>query len=121
MLPVILFAVACSSSVIRTIDADLFEQMLQREAALQLVDVRTPKEFGEGHIFGAVLMDVKAAGFDSLILVLDKARPVFVYCRSGRRSLDAADILEKNGFKSVYDLGGGINAWKAQGKAVVIP
>ena len=118
---VILFAGACKPTAIRTVEPDVFEQMLARTSDSQLVDVRTLKEFGEGHLPGAVLIDVKSVDFDSLILTLDKACPVFVYCRSGKRSLDAAGRLEKYGFKAVYDLGGGINAWKTQGKAVIMP
>ena len=116
---IVCFAFSCKSLVITTIEADLFEQTLNRTPNPQLIDVRTPQEYSEGYLPGAILMDIKAASFDSLIRTLDKTRPVFVYCRSGRRSLEAANILEKNKFEVVYNLDGGINAWKNKGKNII--
>ncbi len=117
----ICFATACRSFVTTTLEPDLFEKTLSQTPNPQLVDVRTPKEFGEGYIPGAVLIDIKSADFDSKIQELDRTRPVFVYCRSGKRSLEAAAVLEKNKFKVVYNLGGGINAWREKGKPIAIP
>ena len=116
---VICFATSCRSYVITTVEADLFEKTLEQTSNAQLVDVRTFKEFSEEHLPKAILMDIKEVTFDSLIHQLDKNRPVFVYCRVGRRSLEAAKILEKNKFKMVYNLEGGIIAWKEKGKMVV--
>ena len=117
----ICFATACRPLVTTTLEPDLFEQTLGQASHPQLVDVRTPQEYDEGYIEGAVLMDIKVAGFDTQILQLNPEQPVFVYCRSGKRSLEAAKILEKHKFKVVYNLGGGINAWRAKGKKVIIP
>jgi rhodanese-related sulfurtransferase len=117
----ICFTTACRSLVTTSLEADLFEKTLGRTPDPQLIDVRTPKEFTEGHLPGAILIDIKDANFDSQILALDKNRPVFVYCRSGKRSLEAANILEKYKFKWVYNLEGGMIAWKDKGKAVVMP
>jgi rhodanese-related sulfurtransferase len=94
---------------------------MKKVANPQLIDVRTPEEFKEGHLPGAILIDIKEPDFDKVILNLDAEQPVFVYCRSGRRSLKAAKILEKNKFRVVYNLAGGINAWKGKDKAVTIP
>jgi len=82
--------------------------------------VRTYSEFAQGYLSGAILIDIKEpTTFDSLINQLDRTRPVFVYCRIGKRSMDAAKILEKKKFTKVYNLGGGIIEWKEKGKAVV--
>jgi len=110
----------CRSVVITTLESDLFEKTLDLTPDPQLVDVRTPAEFAEGHLPGAILMDIREKTFDSLIQQLDSSRPVFVYCRLGRRSLEAAKLLEKNKFTVVYNLGGGIIAWEEKGKAIVI-
>jgi len=110
----------CRSSAITTLEANLFEETLNQTPEPQLVDVRTPAEYAEGHLPGAILIDYGEASFVSLIDQLDRSRPVFVYCRVGRRSLDAATVLEKNKFTVVYNLDGGIIAWKDQGKAVVV-
>ena len=115
---VVCLAGACRPNVTTTLEPDLFEKTLDLTPDPQLVDVRTPAEYAEGYLPGAILIDIREKTFDSLIQQLDRTRPVFVYCRSGKRSLDAAKILEKNKFKVVYNLGGGIIAWKEKGKPV---
>jgi len=110
----------CRPFVITTLEVDLFEKTLKQTPNPQLVDVRTYSEYAEGYLPGAILIDVKEPSFDSLIHQLDKNRPVFVYCRVGRRSLEAANVLQKNKFKQVYNLDGGINAWKEKGKPVLV-
>ena len=80
---------------------------------VQLVDVRTPEEFNEGHIKGAVNICVTCDGFNSKVSSLDKSKPVYVYCRSGHRSGNATKILSKIGFEEVHDMDGGILAWQA--------
>ena len=109
----------CRPFVTTTLEADLFEKTLKQTPNPQLVDMRTYSEYAEGYLPGAILIDIKEASFDSLVCQLDRSRPVFVYCRVGRRSLEAAKALEKNKFKIVYNLDGGIVAWKEKGKAVV--
>ncbi len=80
------------------------------DKTVQLVDVRTPDEFNEVHIPGAVNIDVKNSDFPVEAEKLDKERPVAVYCRSGARSKIAAKILADKGYK-VYDLDKGIMNW----------
>lgn len=93
-----------------TIDVDNFRVLIEDGA--QLVDVRTYDEFEENRIGGALNIDVQKSGFiekaDSL---LDKNKKVAVYCRSGRRSKKAVDLLRKAGYEA-YDLDGGILEWK---------
>lgn len=81
---------------------------------VQLIDIRTPKEFEEGHIVNARNIDFYDDDFmKQMAKELDKAEPVYLYCRSGGRSGKAATQLSEQGFK-IYDLKGGILAWKAQ-------
>ncbi len=80
-----------------------------------LVDIRTPEEFAEGHLKGAVLINYKKRTFPDYINVIDKEKPVAIYCRSANRSGKAAYIMQNLGFKKVYDLAGGIKAWKKAG------
>ena len=94
-----------------------FEAMLSQDQTVQLVDVRTPEEFAENHLPGAVNIDWKADGFAEKAQMLDKDRPVLVYCRSGRRSAEAAKVLDGIGFKT-FNMKGGILAWTAEGKRV---
>lgn len=89
------------------------------QADVQLLDVRTPEEFGEGHIAGATLVDVNEDDFvERAMAVLDTQRPVAVYCRSGRRSARAARLLAAQGL-TVTNLEGGVMAWQDAGKALV--
>lgn len=80
---------------------------------MQIVDARTPQEFIEGHIPGAVNIDINSRDFIRQAATLDKTRPVAVYCRSGHRSKVAAEKLTDNGF-SVTELDGGIISWEGE-------
>ena len=86
------------------------------DSAVQLVDVRTAGEYSQGTIPGSVNIDVNSGEFgvtaDSL---LDKSRTVAVFCRSGRRSKKAAEIMSLNGF-NVVELDKGYNSWVEAGK-----
>ena len=86
---------------------------------VQLLDVRTRDEFDEGHIAGATLVDVNDSTFvEQAMAVIDKQRPVAVYCRSGRRSARAANLLTNQGCQ-VTNLVGGVMAWQDAGKELV--
>lgn len=89
---------------------------------VQLLDVRTPAEFMEGHIEGARNVDWLAGESDfadRAKAVLTKGKPVAVYCRSGRRSAAAAQALTRAGFKHVTNLTGGILGWQVAGHPLV--
>ena len=80
----------------------------------QLLDVRTAKETAVELIPGAMVLDVMQPGFaEKAKAQLDPSRPVWVYCRSGSRSKRAAAVLEELGFGTIYELDGGIVAWKS--------
>lgn len=84
------------------------------DEGVQLVDVRTPEEYTEGHIKDAKNINVFDTDFiEKAMKSLDTSKPVAVYCRSGKRSADAAQKLSEKGF-SVTNLKGGILAWKAK-------
>lgn len=97
-------------------DVKTFDSLITTLSDEQLVDVRTPEEFAEGHLIGAQNYDWNNADFAINIGALDKSKPVLVYCRSGNRSKEAADHLRSNGFTAVFELDGGISAWEAAGK-----
>ncbi|NOY48095.1 MAG: rhodanese-like domain-containing protein [Chlorobi bacterium] len=81
---------------------------------IQLIDVRTPKEYEGGHIENATLIDYFSSNFKETLLTLDKEKPLYLYCKSGGRSRKAAKILAEMGFKEIYDLKGGYMAWEKQ-------
>ena len=101
-----------------SVNVDEFQTLIA-DPNVQLLDVRTQEEFGEGHIAGAMLVDVNDSAFvEKAIAVLDVNRPVAVYCRSGRRSARAASLLTENHFK-VTNLNGGVMAWQDAGKTLI--
>lgn len=83
------------------------------------IDVRTPEEYAEGHIEGAVLIPVQELA--ERINEVPKDKQVYLYCRSGRRSADAAGMLAKAGYTNIENVLGGITTWKEANHAVVKP
>ena len=82
------------------------------EKDVVILDVRTPGETAQGKIEGAVEINFRDPSFAKRVQDLDKNKKYLVYCRSGRRSLGAIEIMVENGFKDLYNLVGGYNAWK---------
>ena len=93
------------------VDAKEFSEQIESNSSQQLIDVRTPGEFSQGHIPNAVNYDWRGNDFDEQIKNLDKTKPVLVYCQSGGRSADAANKLISEGFQ-VVELKGGILNWR---------
>ena len=83
--------------------------------SVQLVDIRTPKEFKSGYIDGFQNIDYFSKTFDQDLQMLDKSKPVIVVCRSGRRSAKCSKKMVKAGFVKIYDLDGGLTKWKHEG------
>lgn len=86
---------------------------------VQLIDVRTPEEYAEGYIDGAINIDFRSENFEEQISKIDKSKPVAVYCGKGGRSGKCSAYMKKAGFKKIYDLDGGITEWKYKGKKLV--
>lgn len=92
------------------IQADDLEEMMMINDNIQLIDVRTPEEFQEGHLENATNINWNDKDFALQTQDLNKEEPIYLYCKSGRRSAAAAQQLTKEGFE-VYDLKGGIDYW----------
>lgn len=100
------------------LDLDQFASKVEAYPPVCLVDVRTPEEFSEGHIMGAVNYDWYDSLFvDNISAAYDKSAPLYVYCRSGKRASEASAALAKAGFE-VYNLEGGYISWTEAGKPV---
>lgn len=95
-----------------SLPATEFSKKLDQTKDAQLVDVRTPGEFRNGHLKNAMNIDWNADDFTEKAKVLDKEKPVFLYCMSGPRSTAAAAKLQEMGFKSVYEMQGGMMKWR---------
>jgi phage shock protein E len=81
-----------------------------------IIDVRTPEEFADGHITGAVNIPVQQADFASRIAGLDPNTTYAVYCRSGNRSQPAVAAMEEAGITTIYELDSGTKGWTAAGQ-----
>ncbi len=86
---------------------------------IQLIDVRTPKEYKEGHLKNAVNINYYDNDFLDEMSKLDKSKELYIYCHSGNRSGKAAKKLGKMGFTKVYDLEGGITNWNKKSLEVI--
>lgn len=76
-----------------------------------IVDIRTPREFTQGYIEGAININYYDKTFLEQVAKLDKSKPIYIYCRSGSRTSSAAKKLKNLGFIEVNDLEGGIISW----------
>ena len=104
-----------NSKEIKTIDSKAFAEKMAATPNPQILDVRTPEEFTSDHIDNAKNINWLGTTFVSDVEKLDKSQPVFVYCKSGGRSQKAAEKLNELGFKTIYQLDGGILKWDAAG------
>lgn len=111
---------ACSSKPkdkFTNLSADEFEKLIENDD-VQRLDVRTVAEYSEGHIPGSININIFDDKFSAAAdEILDKSKPVAVYCKSGRRSRNAARLLVKKGY-TVYNLDKGILNWIDLGKDI---
>ena len=84
-----------------------------------LLDVRSPEEWSEGIMPGATLINYYDDSFSQSLASLPKSDNILVYCKAGGRSSEAAEQLKNLGFKNIYNLDGGMDAWKEIGMTVV--
>ncbi|MEJ5994497.1 thioredoxin domain-containing protein [Pedobacter sp. Du54] len=105
---------AQTKSIPTSISAIEFAEQLKTDNTIQLLDVRTPAEFKNGHIENAINASIGGGDFETQIATLNKSRPVFVYCLSGPRSSAAAKQLRDAGFKNVVEMHGGMMEWRSK-------
>lgn len=100
-----------------SLTADEFENAIATKENIQLLDVRTPAEFFKSHLKNALQADWNdKKEFERRLAFIDKNKPVYIYCLAGSRSAAAAERMRNAGYKNVYELTGGINAWCAAKK-----
>lgn len=115
-LTIILFFSACkdksSAQEIKVLTPQEFRDATANKN-VQLLDVRTPEEFAEGHLEAAKNINVLDSTFASKAERLNVNEPIYIYCRSGHRSAKAALILKNLGFKEIKDMQGGYLNWES--------
>ncbi|ACL17415.1 rhodanese-like domain-containing protein [Methanosphaerula palustris] len=85
-----------------------------------IIDVRTRDEYDEGHLQGAINMDLLNGELSAGVNTLKKNIPYVVYCRRGNRGKKAMDLLQSAGFSEVYNISGGYEQWKAAGLPTIL-
>jgi rhodanese-related sulfurtransferase len=115
---VLLLAGCTTSSTEMDLSVSEFSSKIT-EAGIITLDVRTPGEFNEGHIEGALLVDFQSGNFENEIESLDKNKTYAVYCRSGNRSGQAVKVMSEAGFTNLYNLNGGVIDWANAGLPLV--
>ncbi len=99
-----------------TLPLDAFYAKIKSQSKPQIIDARSPEEFAQNHINGALNFNLQTENYAKYMASLDKSKPVFVYSIGAGRSVTLANELLKNGFSEAYSLEGGIAAWIGEGK-----
>jgi rhodanese-related sulfurtransferase len=115
---VLLLAGCSSSTSTNDLSVSEFSNKVAETGVITL-DVRTPSEFNEGHIEGALLVDFQSGNFENEIASLDKSKTYAIYCRSGSRSGQAVKVMSEAGFTNIYNLNGGVIDWANAGMTLV--
>lgn len=102
-----LMGISSQNDAVKVLSPSEFLSKIEK-GKVQLVDVRTAMEYRSGHIKGAKNIDIYSSNFLKAFEKFDKTKPLYLYCRSGARSRQAANQLAKIGFTEIYDLRGGI-------------
>jgi|SRR5690554_1920132 len=117
LISTLILTVSCEANT-SYIEAVKLEEKIINQEQIQLLDVRTPEEFQEGHLENAININWNDPNFIQQTHHLDKTQPLYIYCKSGRRSAAAAQQLNEEGFE-VYDLKGGIDNWKQNNHPII--
>jgi len=106
------FTSACNTQVKDNNITDITRSQgtaILKQENITVLDVRTPGEFQQGHVKGALSLNVHQPGFDKKIGALDRKGTYMVYCQSGRRSSQAVRLMSQMGFTKIYHLSSGAN------------
>lgn len=98
----------------RNVDVQEWEK-LRKDSKVVVLDVRTAEEFADGHMPGAINLDIRGGKFAETLAGLDKSKTYLVHCAVGGRSAKACGQMDGLKFEKVVNLSGGITAWEAAG------
>ncbi len=112
---VVVAGCSASGATLETVSPQAAADLIAAEPAPVVLDIRTPDEFNQGHLEGAVNIDFYESTFASDLDTLDKDAHYVVYCRSDNRSGQAMQTFEELGFTNVTEIDGGIVAWYDSG------
>ena len=118
---VVLAGCSPSGATLETVSPEAAAAVIAEETNEMVLDIRTPAEYNEGIIEGAINIDFYEASFADNLEILDKNAHYVVYCRSGNRSGQAMSTFEDLGFMNITEIDGGITNWYNTGHEVVLP
>jgi len=115
ILPVLILLVSMTAfleaQTKKEVNSKVVSVMLQKDPGLVVLDVRTADEFKEGHIKGAINIDIRREDAFVSIDKLNRNVPYIVYCRTNHRSGMAVEHMMKSGFRKVYQMMDGFPGW----------
>lgn len=113
-----IFTFSCANAQeIKNVDSKEFSEIIKSGDGI-ILDVRTPQEYSQGHIENSTLISTNDREFVEKVSLLQKGKPIYVYCLTGSRSRAVANYLSKNGFNKVYNLSRGVMEWQQYGYAL---
>lgn len=118
---VVLAGCSSSTAALETVSPETAATIIADDSAEVVLDIRTPEEYDQGIIEGAVNIDFYEPTFADDLDALDKDAHYVVYCRSGNRSGQAMSTFADLGFTNVTEISGGIASWYESGLPVVVP
>ncbi|WP_214882760.1 MULTISPECIES: rhodanese-like domain-containing protein [unclassified Exiguobacterium] len=110
VIAIFIFVITSEKDGITKIDVKTLQNKLEKEE-ITLLDVREVSEYNGGHIEGSVNAPLSSLAAEQL--PYPKNEPIYVICRSGNRSAQAASQLQSAGYSEIYDVSGGMMAWEA--------
>lgn len=113
--------VGCTSvpEYVQNLSAGDFYALMTSDSNAIVIDVRSPKEYRGGYIEQAINIPLET--ISEGCTKLDRNAPILLYCRSGRRSIEAAEILHSKGFSNLYNLDNGIIGWRSVKFGIITP
>ena len=108
-----LAASLCFAAAAKNINSTQAQALLAREKKIVLLDVRTPEEYRQAHLHGALLIPLGELG--NRMKEIPRDRPLLVYCSVGARSVSAAGLLAARGYRDIYQMSDGLVGWYKNG------
>jgi len=108
-----LAASTCSAGEPKNISSTQAKALLAKDKKIVILDVRTPEEYGQAHLHGALLIPL--SDLEKRVQEIPRDRPLLVYCAVGGRSVSAAGFLAAHGYREIYQISDGLVGWYKNG------
>ena len=106
---------ALAENDVQHVSATEAAESIRQQSDIVILDVRTPEEFQQGHLEGAINIDFHAADFQDQIRALSPRKTYLLHCRTGNRSGRTLPLMQEAGIQKIIHMDGGIESWRAVG------